>query len=197
MIDNDVMDGMVFHMYVFHISVMRVVFSKEAGSIIVAVKRGWAGQAKTEIVEKLTKEDQFFTSMMQCDVFCIAQGVSCVGLLFGTPGDHTRAKCKAVTTDRVASVRAICMVRVGVACKGCHIVATQDEGKVPSTFDVMEDTDSHGPMFCAVAVKEGCKVANCKGNVGAHGNGKIIEGAHKLMIRCVLHPFHSGGISGD
>ena len=44
---NGVMDGMVFHIYVFHVSVMRVVFSKEVGSIIVVVKRGWAGRAKT------------------------------------------------------------------------------------------------------------------------------------------------------
>ena len=99
MFHNGVTDGMVFHMYVFHISVMRVIFSKEAGSVIVAVKRGWARRAKTEIVEKLVKEDQFFTSMMQCDVFHIAQGVSHVGLLLGTPGDHTKAKCKAVATD--------------------------------------------------------------------------------------------------
>ena len=71
-IDNGVADGMVFHMYVFDVSVMRVVFSKEAGRIIVAVKRGWAGRAKTEVIEKLAKEHQFFTSMMQCNVFHIA-----------------------------------------------------------------------------------------------------------------------------
>ena len=52
-------------------------------------------------------------------------------------------------------------------------------------------------MLCAVAVKEGSKAADRKGNVGMHGNGEIIEGAHKLMIQGVLHPFYCGQISGD
>ena len=97
----------------------------------------------------------------------------------------------------MASVRAIGIIRVRVACKGCCIVTTQDKGKVPSTFHIMEDMDGHSPMFCAVAVMEGCKVADCKCNVRACGNSKIIEGAHELAIWGVLHPFHSGGISGD
>ena len=97
----------------------------------------------------------------------------------------------------MASVRAIRIVRVGVAHEGCCIVTTQDKGKVPSTFDIIEDMDGCSPMFCAVAVKEGCKAADCKGNVRAHGNSKIIEGAHELMIWHALHPVHSGGISGD
>ena len=62
---------------------------------------------------------------------------------------------------------------------------------------MVEDTDSCSPMFCVVAVKEGFKAADCKGNVRVHGNSKIIEGAHELVIWGVLHPFHSGGISGD
>ena len=68
---NGVVDGMVFHVYVFHVSLMRVILSKEVCSIIVTVKRGWAGRARTEIIKKLVKEDQFLTSMMQCDVFHI------------------------------------------------------------------------------------------------------------------------------
>ena len=52
-------------------------------------------------------------------------------------------------------------------------------------------------MLCVIAVKEGSEVADHKGNVGTHGNGKIIEGAHELTIQGVLHPFYCGQISGD
>ena len=62
--NNGVADGMVFYTYVFHISMMRVILSKEACSIIVAMKRGWARGAKTKIGEKVMKEEQFFTCMM-------------------------------------------------------------------------------------------------------------------------------------
>ena len=62
--NNGVADGMVFYTYVFHISVMRVILSKEVCGIIVAMKRGWARGAKTEIGEKVAKEEQFFTYMM-------------------------------------------------------------------------------------------------------------------------------------
>ena len=59
-----------------------------------------------------------------------------MGLLLGTPGDDTRTEGKAVANDRVASVWAIGIIRVRIACKGCHKVAAQDEGKVPSTFHI-------------------------------------------------------------
>ena len=62
--NNDVADGMVFDTYVFHISVMRVILSKEACGIIVAMRRGWARGAKTEIDEEVMKEEQFLTCMM-------------------------------------------------------------------------------------------------------------------------------------
>ena len=50
--------------YMCFTSVMRVILSKEVCSIIVAMKRGWARGAKTKIVEKVMKGDQFFTCMM-------------------------------------------------------------------------------------------------------------------------------------
>jgi hypothetical protein len=65
---------------------------------------------------------------------------------------------------------------------------------IAGSLDVSQDADSHRPVFFSIAVKEGGKVANCKRDVGASGNSKIIQAANKFSVGGMLHPVKDGGI---